>query len=86
LGETINVMTLGGLALAVGILVDDATVNQSRTSTGISSRARKSSPPFWMARSRSWCRRPSRYCASASLFVPMFGLGGVAGYLFPAAR
>src|SRR6202007_952960 len=26
LGETINVMTLGGLALAVGILVDDATV------------------------------------------------------------
>jgi ribosomal protein L12E/L44/L45/RPP1/RPP2 len=26
LGETINIMTLGGLALAVGILVDDATV------------------------------------------------------------
>jgi multidrug efflux pump subunit AcrB len=26
LGETVNVMTLGGLALAVGILVDDATV------------------------------------------------------------
>jgi hypothetical protein len=26
LGETLNVMTLGGLALAVGILVDDATV------------------------------------------------------------
>jgi multidrug efflux pump subunit AcrB len=26
LGETINVMTIGGLALAVGILVDDATV------------------------------------------------------------
>src|SRR5207245_9351428 len=28
LGETINVMTLGGLALAVGILVDDATVTK----------------------------------------------------------
>ena len=27
LGETINLMTLGGLALAVGILVDDATVD-----------------------------------------------------------
>ena len=27
LGETINIMTLGGLALAVGILVDDATVD-----------------------------------------------------------
>jgi multidrug efflux pump subunit AcrB len=26
LGQTVNVMTLGGLALAVGILVDDATV------------------------------------------------------------
>ena len=26
LGETLNIMTLGGLALAVGILVDDATV------------------------------------------------------------
>ena len=26
LGQTINIMTLGGLALAVGILVDDATV------------------------------------------------------------
>jgi multidrug efflux pump subunit AcrB len=26
LGETINIMTLGGLALAVGVLVDDATV------------------------------------------------------------
>jgi multidrug efflux pump subunit AcrB len=34
LGETINIMTLGGLALAVGILVDDATV-ESKTSTGM---------------------------------------------------
>ena len=31
LGETINVMTLGGLALAVGILVDDATVEIENT-------------------------------------------------------
>ena len=30
LGETINVMTLGGLALAVGILVDDATVDDRK--------------------------------------------------------
>jgi multidrug efflux pump subunit AcrB len=29
IGETINIMTLGGLALAVGILVDDATVKIS---------------------------------------------------------
>ncbi len=31
MGETINVMTLGGLALAVGILVDDATVEIENT-------------------------------------------------------
>src|SRR5207249_5885757 len=31
LGETINIMTLGGLALAVGILVDDATVEIENT-------------------------------------------------------
>src|SRR4029453_876190 len=31
LGETINIMTLGGLALAVGILVDDATVTIENT-------------------------------------------------------
>jgi multidrug efflux pump subunit AcrB len=31
LGETINVMTLGGMALAVGILVDDATVEIENT-------------------------------------------------------
>jgi multidrug efflux pump subunit AcrB len=31
LGETVNVMTLGGLALAVGILVDDATVTRIET-------------------------------------------------------
>jgi len=33
LGQTINVMTLGGLALAVGILVDDATVEIENTAT-----------------------------------------------------
>ena len=40
LGETINIMTLGGLALAVGILVDDATV-RSRTSIATWARARR---------------------------------------------
>src|SRR4029078_3977890 len=38
LGQTINVMTLGGLALAVGILVDDATVEIENTHRNIGMR------------------------------------------------
>ena len=34
-GETLNIMTLGGLALAVGILVDDATVTIENINYGI---------------------------------------------------
>ena len=59
-GETINVMTLGGLALAVGILVDDATVTIENINwhleQGKRDRGRRSST----ARARSSCRRPSR--------------------------
>ncbi len=65
LGETINIMTLGGLALAVGILVDDATVAIENINR-ISSQARSSSRRFSTARSRSRCPRSSRRCASAS--------------------
>ena len=63
--QTINIMTLGGLALAVGILVDDATVTienieryleEGTTCTRRSSRVRP----------RSRCRRWFRRCASAS--------------------
>jgi multidrug efflux pump subunit AcrB len=59
LRETINTMTLGGLALAVGILVDDATVtieNIERHRMRVSSKARR----------RSLCRRSFRRCVSAS--------------------
>jgi multidrug efflux pump subunit AcrB len=56
LEETINVMTLGGLALAVGILVDDATVMIENID-----------------------RHP---LCIAIVWLPLFQLGGVAGYLF----
>ena len=65
IGETINVMTLGGLALAVGILVDDATVTIENINwhleQGKASKARS-----WTARARSCFRRPFRCCVSAS--------------------
>ena len=65
LGESINVMTLGGLALAVGILVDDATVmieNIDRhLEMGKPLERRSSTPPI-----RSSSRRSSPPCASRS--------------------
>jgi multidrug efflux pump subunit AcrB len=81
LGETINVMTLGGLALAVGILVDDATVTIENINrhlelgqdieTSILDGARQIMVPATV----------SLMCICI-VFVPMFLLGGVAGYLF----
>jgi multidrug efflux pump subunit AcrB len=81
LGQTINVMTLGGLALAVGILVDDATVtieninwhleHGSEIETAIMDGARQIVVPATV----------SLLCILI-VFVPMFTLGGVAGYLF----
>jgi multidrug efflux pump subunit AcrB len=61
LGETINVMTLGGLALAVGILVDDATVTIENINWHL-----EQGKKVETARPRSSCRPPSRCYASAS--------------------
>ena len=80
LGETINVMTLGGLALAVGILVDEATVT-IETSTGISSKGRKSKLPSWTAPSRSSSQPPCRCCALHRLCADVWA-GRRCGYLF----
>ena len=65
LGQTINVMTLGGLALAVGILVDDATVEIENTHRNLAMKK-----PLVRAvldgASRSRRRRSSPRCPSAS--------------------
>ncbi len=81
IGETINIMTLGGLALAVGILVDDATVTienierHLHMGTGlyeaILDGAGEIAVPAFV----------STLCICI-VFVPMFFLGGVASYLF----
>ncbi len=81
LGETINIMTLGGLALAVGILVDDATVEIENINRNLAmgkevehailDGAQQIAVPAFVST-----------LAICIVFVPMFLLGGVARYLF----
>jgi multidrug efflux pump subunit AcrB len=81
LGETLNIMTLGGLALAVGILVDDATVTIENINwhleqgkdveTAIMDGAAQIVTPAFV----------SLLCICI-VFVPMFFLTGVARFLF----
>jgi multidrug efflux pump subunit AcrB len=80
-GQTLNVMTLGGLALAVGILVDDATVTIENINwhleqgkdvhTAIMDGAKQIVTPAFV----------SLLCICI-VFVPMFMLNGIAGFLF----
>jgi len=85
-GETLNIMTLGGLALAVGILVDDATVtieninwhleHGKQVQDAIMDGAKQIVQPAFV----------SLLCICIA-FVPMFFLDGVAGFLFaPMAK
>src|SRR5437868_5487139 len=81
LGQTINVMTLGGLALAVGILVDDATVEIENTHRNIAMRK-----PLVRAvlDGASQIAVPT-FVATISIcivFVPVLLLTGTARYLF----
>src|SRR5208283_4026332 len=81
LGETINIMTLGGLALAVGILVDDATVEIENIERNLAmgkemkkailDGAQQVAVPTFVS-TLSIC----------IVFVPMFFLAGVARFLF----
>ena len=83
IGETINIMTLGGLALAVGILVDDATVEVENIN-----RNREAEPDKDMDEvvldSAAQIATPA-FVSTLSIcivFAPMFLLSGVARYLF----
>jgi CzcA family heavy metal efflux pump len=81
LGQTLNIMTLGGLALAVGILVDDATVTIENINwhleqgkdvkTAILDGAEQIVTPAFV----------SLLCICI-VFVPMFFLKGISGFLF----
>ncbi len=81
LGETINVMTLGGLALAVGILVDDATVTIENINYHLESGKGVQTAILDGASQIVVPATVSLLCICI-VFVPMFSLGGVAGFLF----
>ncbi len=81
IGETINVMTLGGLALAVGILVDDATVTIENINYHLEQGKEIRTAIMDGARQIVVPATVSLLCICI-VFVPMFGLSGVAGFLF----
>ena len=81
LGETINLMTLGGLALAVGILVDDATVAIENIHRHMVSGKPLDDAILDGAQEIALPAFVSTLCICI-VFVPMFFLTGVAHYLF----
>ena len=81
IGETINVMTLGGLALAVGILVDNATVTIESINYHLEQGKDVSSAIIAGANQIAIPTLVSTL-AICIVFVPMFFLSGVARYLF----
>ena len=81
LGETINLMTLGGLALAVGILVDDATVAIENIHRHMHSGKHLDDAILEGAQEIALPSLVSTLCICI-VFVPMFFLTGVAHYLF----
>jgi len=81
LGETINIMTLGGLALAVGILVDDATVTIENIERYLEEGRDGHEAILQGAAQIAVPALVSTLCICI-VFLPMFFLGGVPRYLF----
>jgi multidrug efflux pump subunit AcrB len=81
LGQTLNIMTLGGLALAVGILVDDATVTIENINWHLEQGKPVEAAIMDGARQIVTPAFVSLLCICI-VFVPMFFLQGVAGFLF----
>jgi multidrug efflux pump subunit AcrB len=81
LGQTLNIMTLGGLALAVGILVDDATVTIESINTQLE-QGKPVEPAILDGAQQIALPKLVSTIAICIVFVPMFMLAGIAGYLF----
>ena len=83
IGQTINIMTLGGLALAVGILVDDATVEVENINRNREAEPNK--PMDAVVLDSAMQIATPAFVSTLSIcivFAPMFLLSGVARYLF----
>jgi len=81
LHETINIMTLGGLALAVGILVDDATVEIENINRNLES-GKEIEQAILDGAAQIATPALVSTLAICIVFVPMFFLSGVSRYLF----
>ncbi len=81
MGQTINIMTLGGLALAVGILVDDATVEIENIHRNLAMKKSMIDAILDGAQEIATPAFVATLCICI-VFVPIFLLGGVAYYLF----
>jgi len=80
-GQSINIMTLGGLALAVGVLVDEATVSIENTHTQMLPGVSRARAVVEAASGTAIARLLSMFCILA-VFVPSFFMVGVGRQLF----
>ncbi len=80
-GQTINIMTLGGLALAVGVLVDEATVEIENIHTHIDSGMSRGRAVVEACKKTAIPRLMAMLCV-LSVFVPSFFMVGVGRQLF----
>ena len=80
-GQTVNIMTLGGLALAVGVLVDEATVEIENIHTRMLPGVSRARAVVEACSRTAMARLLSMVCILA-VFVPSFFMSGVARQLF----
>ena len=80
-GETINVMTLGGLALAVGILVDNATVMIENIHSHLAMKKTRTTAIIDAANQIIVPTFVATLCITLA-WLPLFGITGISGWLF----
>jgi len=80
-GQTVNIMTLGGLALAVGVLVDEATVSIESIHTHLASGLSRARGVMEASRKTAVPRLLAMLCV-LSVFLPSLFMAGIGGQLF----